>query len=152
MDKKRIEVIITGVFVVILLFAWINAMKTIKKRSRPKRDVSQPTAFQNATGFSPVQLTTAKSLVSETPEYNPSDDLGWVRCVFSGKFYTSQESASNLDLTGILWDDVDPQAVINQEIFRREDRIDKYVIIDIRKDRVILNDGEKNFELKLEQY
>jgi len=152
MDKKRIEIILTGIFVVIFIFVWINAIKTIKKKSKSKPSFSQPAAFMVNDKAVEAKKVTTEVFPKTNDERGSDDDVSWTRCSFSGKFYTTQDSASELELMGILWDEVDPQAIINKEIFRCEDTIGKYRIVDIRKNKVILNDGEKNLELKLEQY
>ena len=152
MDKKRLEIILTTVLVIIFIFAWARATKVIKKKITPKAPVAIDIAFKKATEVSLGQPETIVSVPRETTNKDSSDDIGWVRCCFSGKFYTSQDGMSNLDLSGILWDEVEPQAIINQEIFKREDKIGNYVIIDIERNKVILNDGEKNLELRLQEY
>lgn len=153
MDKKRLEIILTTVLVIIFIFAWVRVTKVIKKKAIPKPTAATEVTFKKNTEVSSLaQPETVASASGEATDKSPCDDIGWVRCCFSGKFYTSQDGVSSLDLSGILWDEVEPQVVINQEIFKREDKIGNYVIIDIERNKVILSDGEKNLELRLQEY
>ena len=52
-------------------------------------------------------------------------------------------------LNGILWDEENPKALINNIILEIGDKIEENTIIDIKHDRVILNDGTNDFELRL---
>ena len=56
-----------------------------------------------------------------------------------------------LALSGILWDAENPKAIIGDKIVGKGDKIEEKTVIDIQKDRVILNDGVKDFELILGQ-
>lgn len=53
-------------------------------------------------------------------------------------------------LEGILWDKERPMAIINDTIREIGDKVGINTIVDIKQDRVILNDGSKDFELKLD--
>jgi len=55
----------------------------------------------------------------------------------------------SLYLSGILWDEEVPAAIINDEIVEIGDEIAGSTVIDIKEDSVILNDGSRNFELNL---
>ncbi|MBP7088440.1 MAG: hypothetical protein KBB01_03990 [Candidatus Omnitrophica bacterium] len=152
MDKKRLEIIFTIILVIIFIFVGLRAAKAIKKKTTSKVSVATDIAFKKDSAIPLAQPKTASAMPRDTNSKSTADDISWVRCCFSGKFYTTQDGVSNLNLSGILWDEVDPQAVINQEIFKREDKIGNYVIVDIQRNKVILNDGEKNLELKLQEY
>ena len=54
-----------------------------------------------------------------------------------------------LELKGILWDDQNPKAVINEDIVAVGDLVGGSLVVDIRKDRVVLYDGSSDFELHL---
>jgi len=57
---------------------------------------------------------------------------------------------SGFALTGILWDEVKPLAIIDGEVVKKGDKVGSKVIVDIKEDRVILSDGQEFFEVKLE--
>ena len=52
-------------------------------------------------------------------------------------------------LNGIVWDKASPRAIINNNIVRIGDKIEDATVVDIEKEKVILNDGIKDFDLKL---
>jgi hypothetical protein len=60
-------------------------------------------------------------------------------------------SPLSLNLSGIFWDEQAPQAIINEKIVGIGDRVRGITVVEIKDDRVILNDGEKNIELKMTQ-
>jgi len=60
-------------------------------------------------------------------------------------------SASSLNLKGIMWNDKNPRAMVGDAVVGNGDKIGDNIVVEVKKDRVILNDGTKNFELKLEQ-
>ncbi len=62
----------------------------------------------------------------------------------------SAVTARGLSLSGIAWDSEDPTAIIDSRIVRVGDEIGGYVVIEIRKDTVVLNNGTENLELNLE--
>ena len=56
---------------------------------------------------------------------------------------------SDLKLEGIIWNEEEPLAVINDEIMRVGESIGSAKLIEIREDEVIFKDGEGEFILKL---
>ncbi len=54
-----------------------------------------------------------------------------------------------LNLEGIAWDKENPKAVINARIVGVGEDIEGRKVVDIAQDRVIVNDGVKNEELRL---
>lgn len=142
MDKKRIEIIITSGLAVVLIFVWIGSFKKIVA----KRKQNQP-AVKQTIGL--VQ-TESKGDAASKPFVDRQENLSWVRCPFSGKIYRSAvKEDQELKLEGVNWDTASPMAVINGLILTVGDEINGKTIIDIREDRVILNDGTKDLELLL---
>ena len=62
-----------------------------------------------------------------------------------------QSSRESLELTGILWDDQKPKVIINQEFFSAGDSNDRFSVIKVLRDKVILKDSAGEFELRLKQ-
>ena len=58
---------------------------------------------------------------------------------------------SNLTLSGILANGNDLKAMIGDSVVGKGDKIEGNTVVEVRKDRVILNDGAQDFELNLEQ-
>ena len=59
--------------------------------------------------------------------------------------------SSVLALGGIVYDEKDSYALINNQLLHIGDEVNGNRVVDIQQDRVILNDGNKDIELKLEQ-
>lgn len=72
----------------------------------------------------------------------------WVRNPFS---LTPIKGYGAPILIGIMWDKENSIAIINGNIVKIGDKVSENTIVDIKQDKVIFNDGSKNFELKLEQ-
>lgn len=54
-----------------------------------------------------------------------------------------------LTLNGIMWNEKTPRVFINNTILSKGDKIGKNTIVDIKQNSVILNDGTKDFEIRL---
>lgn len=54
-----------------------------------------------------------------------------------------------LTLNGIMWSVQNPMVLINNTILGKGDKIGKNTIVDIKRNSVILNDGTRDFEIKL---
>ena len=69
---------------------------------------------------------------------------------FTGQMILPEQAASTgARLNGILWDTASPLAIIDGEVVKVGDRIAGSVVIEIKKDRVILHDGAASSELRL---
>ncbi|NQU19210.1 general secretion pathway protein GspB, partial [bacterium] len=55
----------------------------------------------------------------------------------------------DLAVSGIIWDEVNPQAIINSKILAEGDSIGGFSIEKIEKQKVILSDGKKRIELNI---
>ena len=58
--------------------------------------------------------------------------------------------SSEFYLSGIVWDKDNPTAIINNKIVKIGAEIAGSTVVNIKEDRVILNDGIRNFELKMD--
>ena len=143
--KSRIKLIITAILIIIFIFSWANTIKVLQKRwgGAKKKEVS-----------SKLLVATQAPKVEEIPLvqviYEDDDGLEWIRCPFCGKLYIDG-GGGVVVLSGILWDVKDPKAVINGEIVGIGDKVNKYSVIDIDRNIVILNDGSKDIEISLEE-
>ena len=80
-----------------------------------------------------------------------ADKLDLKRDPFTKMAMASSEGPQPLYLKGIFYDENNVSALINDEIVEIGSKIGENVVVDIKKDRVILNDGKQNFELKMER-
>ncbi|MFA5144298.1 MAG: hypothetical protein WC522_09110 [Candidatus Omnitrophota bacterium] len=76
-----------------------------------------------------------------------TDFRSWKRSPFIPK----GEPRSKLTLNGILADGANFKAMIGDTIVGKGGMVDGSRVIEVTKDKVILNDGTKDFELKLER-
>lgn len=134
MDKKRIEIIITSGLILIFILVLMKNVKVFKKKP------------------SSIMQAEQQSLDRQEMPKQQEEKLEWGRDPFSGKVYysgTVSGDTGELSLNGIIWDEKSPVAMINDRIVKVGDRVGVNTIIDIKKDRVILSNGIKTFELRL---
>jgi hypothetical protein len=136
-NKKLLILIILGIAAI---FSLIYGIIT---PSKAERKISQK---------SDTLISETKDLAGEDIFTNRrakrSTYTSWGRNPFSldtGRATTMRD----LILNGVLWDENEPAVIINDEILGIGDKIGLYTIVDIQKDKVILNDGTKNCELCL---
>jgi hypothetical protein len=144
MDKREKQIIITAVLIVILVIVWINTFKVMREHSKKEIIESRPqlSVVRGKTlKGEPVRLTLGKGI---------KEDLKWIRCPFSGKIYYGGKIENiDLKLQGILWDNREPQAIINNKVIKPGDEIGPYIVVEIKQRTVVLNDGSNIFELRL---
>lgn len=137
MDKKHTEIIITSFLIVLMIFAWASTIKKLKQKGVAK------------TAGAPTLVEAKKEVAQQAEQEIKEEGLEWQRDPFSGKVYYSQIGSLELELTGILWDPQNPEALINDKICGKGDRIGGFQVIEIRENKVILSDGARQIELKL---
>ncbi|MCX5714442.1 MAG: hypothetical protein NT033_06485 [Candidatus Omnitrophica bacterium] len=88
-----------------------------------------------------------KSVESRLQEAHNAIDYSQTRDIVLPR----SESPARLVLTGVFLDKESPQAIINDNIVSIGDKVRGSVVKEIKEDRVVLNDGNKDFELRLNQ-
>ena len=73
----------------------------------------------------------------------------WKRSVFVPKGMPGT-AMSKLSLNGILASGKEFKAMIGDSIVGKGDKVSGNTVVEVKKDKVILNDGTKDFELKIE--
>jgi hypothetical protein len=63
----------------------------------------------------------------------------------------AKSSREGLELSGILWENENPTAIINQTFVKVGSSNDQYSVVKILQDRVVLKDRTGEFELRLKQ-
>jgi len=112
--------------------------------SRTKRNLlTKDTGFQKT-------IVTEKGIIFLTRRAKRSNYSSWGRNPFliSG---APIRRFGGFTINGILWDKKNPLAIINERIVKIGDKIDGNTVVNIKQDRVILNDGSKDIELLLGQ-
>jgi hypothetical protein len=141
MDKKRIELIVTVFLILIFIFVLANSLAAIRRRGRPKG------AFKSGIA---VRSATAAARLPSAGVSADDEQLVWRRDPFSGKVYSGAGTEVVLDLKGILWDGKNPQALIGEEPVKEGDTIGKYRVIKIEKGGIVVNDGTKDIQVRME--
>lgn len=75
----------------------------------------------------------------------------WGRNPFALKGAPQATPSQTFDLGGIMWNEKNPKAMIGDAVVGKGGKIGSNTVVDIKKDRVILNDGTKDFEIKLKE-
>ena len=124
-----------------MIFVWVSLFKNVRRvKTYPGEAASVSREEDIASRF----VFWGKK---EIKKRNDSEFKDWGRNPFV--LAEGITAVTGLNLIGILWDADSPQAIINEEIVRVGDRVEGNEVVDILKDRVILHDGEKEFELRL---
>jgi len=148
MDKNKKMTIILSVLFVIAVFVWANAFKS---------SASKGTDRENEESFKSVlndeNLLLLISNKSKKAERKDSWFPNWGRNPFYQRATSQAARPSKAPmLEGIFWDEKDPRAIIKDTVVRIGDKIDMYTVADISKDKVILKEGHKYYELQIEFY
>lgn len=134
-DKKVIILIVLAIVAVISLIHGMTA--------RPKKAIAVE---------SMVSQTTVPAMPKETltveRQYKRSTHTSWKRSPFVP---TSTSTSSKLVVSGIIWSKDKPKAMIGDAMVGKGDKVGNNTVVEIKPDKVILNDGTKDFELKLEK-
>jgi len=141
--KEIIELSITGLGIVVLGFIVFHQVKGVK---RPQPSVSPKTISLAPTALD--QRKNNKRLFLALQEEAKNIKLNRDP-FFRQPIVSSDDSAQGLNLSGIAWDELKPTAIINDEILAVGDQVAGKRIVEIEKDKVILTDGQQNFELRI---
>lgn len=145
MDKKKIQILITSLLSLMLIVAIGNAVFTIlkiKKGGSRAVITPEPKIFDQSAEESKIHIVTREDIAG-------IENLRWLRDPFNFKRYITvqKHSTTQLLLKGIIWDENDPCAVIDDRVLRKGDKIDTIKIIEIRKNSVIVGqEGSEDTE------
>lgn len=147
--KELIELSITGVLLVVMIFGLANAAK--KSRARNTKAVSPAVAtLAIAPSAQPDQKTSSKDLYNSLEKHTELIELK--RDPFSAApIVIEKDTQSGVALSGILWDKDKPMAIIEGQIVRVGQHVGNQTVMEIKRDRVILSDGEVFSEVKLQK-
>lgn len=136
-NKKPVILIVLGVVAILVLSHGITSSP--KGRRGP---ASGESAFYRQEAGKAGQITGQIKRRAKKTKFT-----SWAR----NPFLPRGSGPSAAGLTGILWDNRSPKAIIDDSIVGIGDKWGNNTVVDIKQDRVILNDGARDFELKLEQ-
>ena len=142
MDKKKqiIMFIAGGIALLVLIPVLVFSFKALKNRaSRQEERAVSGAATDSAAGSGVPTKRRAKK----------SQFTSWGRNPFAPA--EVGRIKSEVMLSGIMWNEEAPQAIINNEIVEVGDKIGGRTVVDIQKDRVIIDDGSGKVEIRLWQ-
>lgn len=146
--KDSIQLGVTAVLLVVLIFAVSNAAKKASQR-KTKQSAPQAVVLTGVSVDQAIKID-SRGLYNALEQQAKLIDLK--RDPFTAAPITSEKALqSGVDLTGILWDKDKPLAIIDGEIVKVGSTIAGKTIMEIKKNSVILSDGKVLTELKLQQ-
>ena len=152
MTKRQQQVIVLAGLTVVMAAVYARPLfKPSASHRRPVRSRLEEAAPPAASR--PVPAAASLELPAESParqaQRQHANELAWGRDPFTGS--SSGGQVSGFDLSGILWDAIQPIAVINGEMRRIGDEVDGYRIVAITQDTVSISDGTQDMQLSLHQ-
>ncbi|MCX5713128.1 MAG: hypothetical protein NTY47_08775 [Candidatus Omnitrophica bacterium] len=145
MGKKQIEIGVTLILVVIFIAALANSCKAVGNKMKNKPAPVSQNMVTPKQDKSPVKVSAIVAIGHYT------EDSEWERDPFSGRLYSAERKTSALHLIGIIWDKKEPLAMINDRILKAGDMIQGKLILKINSDSIVVDDGSKETEIKLQQ-
>lgn len=134
--KEKIELTITGIGVVFLIFlVFANVQKVQAKRRSMVKTGETVTSSLSA----PISFETAEIEESAIKE-------GWGRDpFFLGNVSRDDIELDGMVLNGIVWDEDSQYAIVNGEVIKVGDKLGDKKIVEINKDSVVLEqDGNRH--------
>ena len=136
--KKRIELTVIGIGVVILIFLVTNHMS----KSSGSKGVSKNEAYH-----------TSESAMMAVSEPESRDKLRWGRDPFLPDTSNMQEQGmEGLALNGIMPDKQNPYAIINNKVVKLGDKVGGMTVIEINESNVVLDENGQRHTLELNLY
>lgn len=133
--KEKVELTITGIGVIFLIFLVIGNVGKLQAKKRLMAKASKTVASSMS---EPIFFETVREEISEIKG-------GWGRDPFLLR--TSSMVISGLEgliLNGIVWDNENPYAIINDDVMKIGDEIGTMTIVEITKNSVVFEqDGER---------
>lgn len=139
MNKKTIILVVLGLAAAGIWWPKLNLLKSIGK----KKAKSGYAGFFNPM---PAQKKTKKRTAYKDWGKNPFSVSKAAIAPPAGS-----GPGAGIRLGGIIYDANDVCALINDELVHKGDSVDAKKVVEIYRDRVILNDGSKDIELRLEE-
>lgn len=130
-DKKKI---ILAALAVMSVFVWLRGLGVFSKNRQKEGPPGAAVPLFNA------QSGRARRAGHKDYKRNPFTAAP-----------VSQSQSAGLQLGGVISDAQESYALINDQIVRTGDSIGVNKVVDIKENRVILSDGTKDIELKLEE-
>jgi hypothetical protein len=137
-NKKKIELTITGIGIVVLIFLIAGHM-------------TKPKVNRHVAKTEPdLALEAAKMATSEA---GPGDDVKWGRDPFYMDTSNAKEQGiEDIVLNGVVSDKQNPYAIINNDIVKLGDKVNGMTVIEINEKNVVLDENGQRHTLELNAY
>ena len=146
-EKKKRDIIITSVLLVIFAFTFTKSVLMRKSGPSPKAVATKVDESRWMTDHL-VYTTNLRSNDNLRSEQENIWGKDWARDPFVPlAAFSTISKAVNLTLGGILWDDVKPKVIVNGKTLYNGDAIYGYTVDKIKPKSVVLKTGEKTIEL-----
>ena len=155
-QKAKKEIMITVALIPFLLFFVARAFLEVKQKKGPPR---APAAVSGKSSAIPAgkamkkadyaQIEKTEDTLAELEEKARKMKLKRDPFSFGQPAQGEEILSSDLHLYGIIWDEEEPLAVINEATVKTGDKIGNSTVVKIGQDFVILNDGTKEYKLNL---
>ncbi len=141
--KERIELTITGIGVIFLIFLVLGNVQKIQAK---KRSMAKSGAAITSSMSVPISF--------EAPEIEESTiKQGWGRDPFSSGANTPEDiEFEGLVVNGIMWDKDNPLAIINDDVVKVGDKLGDLKVVEITKTSVILEQNGERHTLGLKLF
>ena len=144
-EKKHVELALIGVFLLIFVYIIMGFLNRPDARDQKRASIKadQPAA---QAGLKPEGAAFAKKSLNVKP-------ASWGRDPFVlGEAPQGEHAgAANLLLKGIVMEGTKPpKAIINDEILTVGSTIQGYKVTHIARDKVVVTDGNKDFEISIQ--
>jgi len=147
--KDLIQLVVTGILVIVLILALGNAAKKTRKPSQNSGNALFKLTVSSVMPADQVN-NPINNLYNLLEQNSKATELR--RDPFNASAIIPERGLhSDISLTGILWDKLKPLAIIDGNVVKKGQRVGNKTIMDIKRDRVILSDGQVLSEIKLEQ-
>lgn len=138
LDRKKIELIIAGSLALIFISAAMTTFKKVGKKPRGEKPAVEK----------------VKNPAAPRVDYDVLNEkfsaMEWKRDPFQIGIVRTGETSYD-SLTGIIWDENMPMAIFGERFLRGGDEVSNYKILRVKKEAVILTDGNLIYELRIGQ-
>lgn len=145
-NKTRIELAVTVLLAAVLVVVVARNITTSNVRNRERRSgasVSRPVSAKVEVKSEVVRTETIKALGEGMAT------VPWGRDPFMQAGRPEGETVSEFKLAGILYEQDNPQAIINDEIVGVDGIVGGWKVVSIKPDVVFLRKGDRSKELHL---
>lgn len=139
MKKEKLELIITAILIILFIILFMSLFFKKKHAPSPVAAVKQEVPKTEISIQQP----------GKQAEENEAQVWGRDPFTLTAEKTIQVKSATLPILTGIIWDEQHPMAVIGDEVVGIGGKVSDYEVKKIEKERVILQKGEETFTLEL---